>query len=137
MGFCSYYQYPPTYQKLSKSHNSLKIYEQIKCAISETVDLLHAYLHLPRTTFGWGYLIVEALDYRFILVLTAKTIFLSCWAGQELFTMCCWCASCLKAFVYFIFHLYFSFSSQPALRAKENVWKFAGPEGNYFAVVSF
>jgi len=24
-----------------------------KVAISETVDLLHAYLHLPRTPFSW------------------------------------------------------------------------------------
>jgi len=33
------------------------------CANSETVDLLHAYLHLYPTSFSWGFPIVEAIDY--------------------------------------------------------------------------
>jgi len=52
MWFCFDYQYPSTYQNLFKSDHKLKSYKQIKCAISETADLLHAYLHLPRTSFG-------------------------------------------------------------------------------------
>jgi len=40
-------------QKFFNSDRSLKSYKQIKRAILETDDLLHAYLHLPRTTFNW------------------------------------------------------------------------------------
>jgi len=36
-------------KKFLKLDHSLKSYKQIKCAISETADLLHAYLHLLRT----------------------------------------------------------------------------------------
>jgi len=48
-----------------KSNHTLKRYEQIKCAILETANLLQAYLYLPRTPYKLrnGYLIVEAIDY--------------------------------------------------------------------------
>jgi len=53
-----------TYQKCFKSDHSLKSYKQIKCSILKAADLLHAYLHLPRTTFTWvtGN---ETVDYGF------------------------------------------------------------------------
>jgi len=38
--------------KLFKSDHHLKSYKQIKGAISETFDFMHAYLHLPRTPFS-------------------------------------------------------------------------------------
>jgi len=40
------------YKKMFKSDHSLKRYKQIKCAISERADLLHAYLHLPPSLFS-------------------------------------------------------------------------------------
>jgi len=36
-------------KKFLKLDHSLKSYKQMKCATSETADLLHAYLHLPHT----------------------------------------------------------------------------------------
>jgi len=45
------YQYQPICQKLFKLDLLLKSYKQIKCVISKTDHMLHAYLHLPRTTF--------------------------------------------------------------------------------------
>jgi len=44
------YQYPYTCQKLSKSDNSLKGYDQIKYATSETADL-HTRFYKPKTFF--------------------------------------------------------------------------------------
>jgi len=43
------YQYASAFQKLYKSDHPFKSYRRMKCAIPETADLLHAYLHLPRT----------------------------------------------------------------------------------------
>jgi len=54
MGFLFYCKHLSTRQKLFKPDRPFKSYRKKKCANSKTDDLLHAYLHLIRTTLCWA-----------------------------------------------------------------------------------